>query len=450
MFLHSCAAAPDTTGSAQAPTQAPRSFAASQQAGIPTKGLCMGYPRVDTRFNSDWIDCIAVIDQDLVFPRSIAVDGADVYLVDKGSNLFAPEAGRVSGTLYRYRAMREQLREKRKLRREPLLSGLDNPSGLAIGTGPNKQHHAYVSTPNQVIRVELAKQPNGIGTSTVIDDIATPGWHYLTAIHTTNDALFLMVPSATDHCEQGSHLGTTVQLPCAESTADKPPEERTAVIRRYKIIDDGTLDPNFDIIAQGLRDALAMARNPHTNELMAADNGWDQINLTDTPYRYASDPADEINVIPLNGQKTESDETDGGIPHYGWPYCFNAADITPPYRLGLEDCQNYVAPTLLLPAHSAPLGMAYIDNDLWLNLHGYAAPGHRTIAFPLSAQGHPRPPAVELIDWDFRHRLGFALGRPFALAVLDQHRVIITDDWNHALLMVVLKQTQKDLQHARH
>jgi len=406
------------------------SLRAKNQAGIPTLGRCLGLPRVDTYTNPEWVECVGVIDFDLAFPRGVAIHDGYAYVVDKGSTLFEPEQGVGKGAVYRYPLSSLEQPDARGITRETIADRLTNPSGIAIGPGPNNTTHAYVSTPTQVLRIAIEGDTRSAETSVVIDNIPTPGWHYLTALHIQDNSLFLAVPSATDHCEMGSHLGIEVQMPCAEFAANRPIETHTAVIRQYRFKHNGELQNDFRIVAKGLRDALAMTSNPHADELMAADNGWDQIDLRNTAYTYANTPADEINAVGISHEHSPE--------HFGWPYCFDNNAVTPLYTAHVTNCDPYRRPIALLPAHSAPLGMTYSRDHLWVNLHGYAATGHRTVAFEVNVMGHPLSPAIEMVDWDFRHRLGFAVGRPFGIARHDQ-RLFVTDDWNHAVLIITLK-----------
>ena len=58
--------------------------------------------------------------------------------------------------------------------------------------------------------------------------------------------------------------------------------------------------------------------------------------------------------------------------HYGWPYCYDLATVSPeyaaflkagPYRNLCSDAARYRRPHSLLPPHAAPLGMLYYEGD---------------------------------------------------------------------------------------
>jgi len=78
-------------------------------------------------------------------------------------------------------------------------------------------------------------------------------------------------------------------------------------------------------------------------------------------------PPDEINII-------EKDK------HYGWPFCYGDQVYDP--SLGQRDqafCDTTIAPVYKIQAHSAPLGLTFIDSpifpeswqgDLLVSYHG--------------------------------------------------------------------------------
>lgn len=328
---------------------------------------CAGLPQVDLPSVSNEIECIGLIDDTLAFPRGIAMIGSNLIAVDKGSSLY--EKGLKSGAVYLYRPHRTGFG------RSLLISGLDNPSGVAVWG--ETQKFVFVSTRDQVLRFNpLATQPED-DVTVVIDHISTNGWHTITGLHIQGNSLYLSVPSATDHCESNDVHAIDVQFPCAEVDSQTPNEQQTAAIRRYQIDSEGRVSSEFQIIARGLRDALAVTTSVDGRSLYAADNGFDQISQVD--------PADEINLVSI--PPTPNDQT--SRPHFGWPYCFGARKVTPLYEDHIADCMAYTAPALLLPPHAAPLGLAMHRQSLWLNLHGFADSGRRTVRVALDADGIP-------------------------------------------------------------
>ncbi|KKR09769.1 MAG: NHL repeat containing protein [Candidatus Woesebacteria bacterium GW2011_GWA1_39_21] len=104
---------------------------------------------------------------------------------------------------------------------------------------------------------------------------------------------------------------------------------------------------NPQIFATGLRNAPFMAINPKNEELWATEMGRD--NLGDNI------PPDEINIVHLN-------------KNYGWPYCFGDKvhdDTFDP--LNTHRCDNTQPPVYEIPAHSAPLGLVFINSPQFPN-----------------------------------------------------------------------------------
>jgi len=83
------------------------------------------------------------------------------------------------------------------------------------------------------------------------------------------------------------------------------------------------------------------------------------------------------------------------------------------------------------------------NRKLLVNLHGFEEGGRRTLAFELSEQGLPIGPGEVFIDWNFNDHFGYFWGRPFGLARLEPSKLLITDDWNHALLLVVQRSARE-------
>jgi len=208
---------------------------------------CEGKRMLPLERNNDNISCAILIDDELIFPRNIVADENQIWLIDKGSNLFVN--GKKNGALYRYeKLLGSYLRTQ-------ILNGLDDPNDIDIRQHADGKNWIYFTTRDKVQRIKATPEALvDAKPETVISDLSTYGWHKLVAIHLTQDALYLTVPSTTDHCEvQG--LPGIVHYPCdAEQSG-------TALIREYSFDGDKLL-PDFRVIAQGLRDALAVQITP--------------------------------------------------------------------------------------------------------------------------------------------------------------------------------------------
>jgi len=212
--------------------------------------------------NNENVACAILIDGELVFPRNLIAHENQIWLIDKGSNLFIN--GKNNGALYRYeKILGAYLRTQ-------VLSHLDDPNDIGIRQHSDGQHWVYFTTRNTVQRIKA--NATQAAPEIVISNLFTYGWHKLAAIHLTQDKLYLTVPSASDHCETKG-ASRQVEFPCSEE------QKGTAVIREYTFKED-ELTPEYKIVAQGLRDALAIEITPNKKKLIAADNGWDQIDLS--------------------------------------------------------------------------------------------------------------------------------------------------------------------------
>ncbi len=372
------------------------------------------------------IKCALLLDDTLVFPRNIVVDGNNVWLIDKGSNLF--DNGKPRGSLYVYKFTGGEFIKTR------VMADLDDPNDLAIRRHGDGSKWLYFTSRRKLQRFKLGAEqpgPNELIIETVLDRLPTDGWHKLLAIEVTNDDLFLTVPSLTDHCEVDG-IFRLVEYPCFEERYG------TASIRRYRFSDDN-LSENYELIAVGLRDALAAQVTPSEGHLIVADNGWDQIDLSDTSFEYESTPNDEINIIDLahGGDKPKP------VIHFGWPYCFNNAEITPPYKRFVKNCDGYQRPYALLPAHSAPLSMSYLGEELLIALHGNNDNGGQIMSFAINDRGLPIASGqVKLkLQYDIKRGLSeknqAVRARPLGLAPFGNNAILISDDWNHQLIKIV-------------
>ena len=378
-------------------------FSASEQ-----QSNCVGQRLPDLEKQNEMLECAVLIDDELIFPRNIAVHKADIWLIDKGNNLF--ENDQKNGNLYQYK------RQGNGYSKHLILENLADSNDVDIRYHGDGSVWLYLTTRRTVQRLNISS-PNldaNKNPEIVIDNIPTGGWHKLLAIEVSQDHLLLTVPSSTDHCE----LAYSVSYPCFEES------NSTAQIRQYDFNGDD-LSEEFTVVASGLRNASATQLIMDNSKLIVADNGWDQVDLIETDYQYTTTPHDEINIIDLTKHE-----------HFGWPYCFDNTLITPPYRHLVSSCGAYKIAHVLLPAHSAPLNMMYFSDKLLVNLHGNNELAAKTVAFSLDKDGLPIKPFQVNINWNIE---GSSLGRPMGLAKLAERELLVTDDWNHQLIKLVFK-----------
>jgi glucose/arabinose dehydrogenase len=312
---------------------------------------------------------------------------------------------------------------------------LDRPHGSAIGP----DGRLYVGEVHQVVRFDTSFE----GASTdvlasreiVIEGLPTqiPGrdrvrFHPLSAfvfVAPTWD-LALNRGSSTDHCAESLVEGLANLEPCHDEL------EGTAAVRLYAHSVDADERHTWGSPRTpwaGLRNSVALVAHPSGTILQGE-------NATDFPED--DRPNEELNVLALRN--------DGRV-HYGWPYCYDLDRPDDRWTRALFSCDpsvnpRYAPPRMLLPAHGAPLGMAYyvgelapLRDRLLIVLHGYRSRGHRVIAIRVDGEGLPVPDAaIEDIvaGWDASDT--GPKGTPVSATVARDGSVWIVEDNNGTVL----------------
>ncbi len=121
-------------------------------------------------------------------------------------------------------------------------------------------------------------------------------------------------------------------------------------------------DPEGNFTAEfagGLRNSVFFTFHPETKEIWATEMGRD--NLGDDL------PPDEINIV-----KVADKENKFGARRFGWPFCYGNKIQDKTFKSGKvdrldipTDCRQTEPATIELPAHSAPLGLAFVSNSKW-------------------------------------------------------------------------------------
>jgi glucose/arabinose dehydrogenase len=286
-----------------------------------------------------------------------------------------------------------------------LADGLDRPHGIAYHDGA-----LYVAEHSRVVRLPDREDAPGDLQVVVPSLPINPGTsHWTRTLAFGNDGKMYVSAGA----------------PC---NVCQPEDERLATVLQYNR--DGSGERVF---ARGLRNAVGLAIEPRSGTLWATVNGRDLLG-------------DDFPPEML----TEVREGD----HLGWPFC-NVG--TPDPDLGhLGDCTQTRPPTVFLPAHSAPLGLAFYTGqqfppeyrgDLFVALHGSwnrAVPqGYKVVRVPM-AGGVPGAVQDFATGWlpndaacnnrpsDAERNTGIcradAWGRPVGLAVGPDGGMYLSDD----------------------
>ena len=187
-------------------------------------------------------------------------------------------------------------------------------------------------------------------------------------------------PSETKRCAAGEGAA-----PLASIWAFTPPASGI-----FPALKPGDANPPREVYARGLRNSMALALGP---DFPAQGSAFLQgENARDLPDLF--EPNEELNAVEKG-------------KHYGWPYCYDLATISPEYRAFLQtrtEYQNlctgaaiYKRPHSLMPPHAAPLAMLYYQGEkfpelkgkLLVGLHGYRPTGSRIVFYDVDAKGFP-------------------------------------------------------------
>ena len=209
-----------------------------------------------------------------------------------------------------------------------VIDRLDNlPHGLAFYDG-----YLYLAAENSVSRYSYLGDGN-LGTQEVIvGDLPTGSHVSRTVGFGPSKKMYVSIGSSCNVCEEK--------------------DRQRAVIMEYA--PDGT---GGRVFAEGIRNAVGFVFHPKTGEIWATENGRDALG--------DDLPPDEVNII-REGQ------------NYGWPFCYGKRIPDPEFNEPSR-CASTEESLHDLQAHSAPLGLRFIDSpefpeewqgDLLVAYHG--------------------------------------------------------------------------------
>ena len=380
--------------------------ASAQEMEYKTAGDCAGFPKLHLTTKSGL--CVGLVASHLGFVRGVAVAGDSIFVADMG------EWDRGHGRIWRIGALGHG-------KAEVILDKLDEPNALLL----SPRGTIYVGELGKIIEFDPKAQEPAKTVRDVVIGLPDSGRHPLPALAQSDDgALFMNVGAASNNCEAAPGELAKDGL-CFESGGSKP----RGVILRVMPEEGKAVDAwSGDIVARGLRNSMALAVFKG-NTLLAAVNARDAINQADPKLSDEDLPHDTLDVIELGAD-------------YGWPYCYDNNVPSPEYRS--FDCSHKHVPTMLLPAHAAPLGMIVYQGDmlpgfrdhLLIGYHGFRKSGHRIVALALDSKGQPVGNPEEIIShWEFVKR-DHPQGAPVALALLPDGSILVTEDLNGTLLRI--------------
>ena len=276
--------------------------------------------------------------------------------------------------------------------RSVVLRRLNQPHGMAFRDG-----WMYVANTDATVRYRL--DANGLPSGSP-ETIATYSWgggHSTRSIVFGADgALYISVGSSCNLCE--------------ERNADRAAVSRVAA-------EGGPIR----VYSRGLRNAVGIVLHPVTGKIWVSQNERDNIRPN-----HEDLPPEEINILE-----------DGA--HFGWPYCYAVRVPNPEYGDPAK-CAATAPPALMIQAHSAPLGMSFLDKasklpaayrgDLLLALHGSwnrDIPTGAKVVRVRIVNGLPVSYEDFITGWQDRNN-GNRWGRPVDVAVASDGSVLISDD----------------------
>ena len=277
-----------------------------------------------------------------------------------------------------------------------VLDGLNKPHGLAFG--PEENPRLYVAETGRVSAYDYDPERLTAASEQKIADLPPGGRHFTRSLKflpgPRDRRLLISVGSSCDACEEEDW-------------------------RYAKIL---AVDPDggeLETFASGLRNSVFMAVHPQSQHVWATEMGRDFLgdNL----------PPDEINII-LEGR------------NYGWPYCYGKRlydDKTDPTGAHREFCKETIPSFIDLPAHSAPLGLAFFTeewprefrHDLLVAFHGSwnrtEPTGYKVVRYKLDPAGNFIDVEDFITGW---LTPSGALGRPVDILIKDDGVIYISDD----------------------
>ncbi|MFA6393400.1 MAG: PQQ-dependent sugar dehydrogenase [Patescibacteria group bacterium] len=252
------------------------------------------------------------------FSISIFADklsGARVIEFDRAGNIFLSRTGEGRITFIK-------IKDGKKVSQRDILTGLDGPHGLAFD--PKRPEILYLAEENKISRVDAGKLLAGEKVKPEkIADLPSGAGHFTrTLIFGPDDRLYVSIGSSCNVCNEADN-------------------------RRAKIFSLNKDGSDFREYARGLRNSVFMALHPETGEIYATEMGRDLLG--------DDLPPDEINIIKDKG-------------NYGWPVCYgkNIHDAVFDKNTYIRNpcAEPFETPSFIdLPAHSAPLGLAFIPKD---------------------------------------------------------------------------------------
>ncbi len=284
--------------------------------------------------------------------------------------------------------------------KQVLAEKLNKPHGLALHCALN-QCTLFIAEVDAVRAYPYNISTGSIGTGTRIAELPSGGNHTSRSLHilsTNPPQLLVAIGSSCNACEEADTRRGSILSMNLDGTDQKP-------------------------YATGLRNAVFFADEPDTGHTWATEMGRDLLGDTTPP--------DEVNILTRDG-------------NYGWPFCYGNKihDTAFDKRQYIQDpCANTIAPTIALPAHVAPLGLAFIpktapwppalQGSLLVSYHGSwnsSTPvGYKIVRFPTPSATQSGQ-SIDLVSGFLPLGNKTALGRPVDIEVYPNGTLYVSDD----------------------
>lgn len=276
---------------------------------------------------------------------------------------------------------------------------LNKPHGLAMRCSEDCK--IYVAETDQVAVYDFDSKNSKLINKKKLLDLPGGGNHF------TRTIMFL--PSPND-----SRLLISVGSSCNVCNESDP--------QRAKILSMNADGSDVKEFAKGLRNSVFMAIQPVDGKIWATEMGRDLLgdNL----------PPDEINILEEGG-------------NYGWPVCYgkNIHDTEFDKNIYIRNpcMEPFEKPSHIdIPAHSAPLGLAFIPEEGWPQEYWYNAlvayhgswnrsvpDGYKVVRYRLNYKGDYIGEEDFITGW---LKDGKASGRPADILVQPGGTIFISDD----------------------
>ena len=283
-------------------------------------------------------------------------------------------------------------------RQEIILRNLENPHGLAF-----YNDQLYVAEETQVSRYNWNEENLQAEFDRELLTLPPGGRHDTRTLTFDSEGnLYISLGSTCDTCfENHPWIATVIQT---NSEGENP-----------------------QVYSSGLRNAVFITTKPGTDEIWGTEMGRDLLG--------DELPPDEINILQEGGD-------------YGWPICYGNQIYDEEFGEGEPaDCENTIAPVYEVPAHSAPLGLKFIDsatnwpsdwqNDLLVAYHGSwnrtEPRGYEVVR--LIVNGSTVQGSENFISGWYAD--GNTIGRPVDLEMSANGRLFISDDYAGYVYIVV-------------